>query len=189
MKVWMTLILFLISGLQAFAKGPLRTLDLQDVQSWRDFQTAIQKQEKEEISLGQAYMISGSLLILGGAIGYHNAHTSVEKLAYSVTESLGVGGIGYGASLYNIGSSERLFYNSVEATQGLSTHAKDELARNFSAQWRDHKEDERLIKIVTHSIVAAVNLYNGLREEGELRQGLTALAGINLIAAISFTFQ
>jgi hypothetical protein len=46
-----------------------------------------------------------------------------------------------------------------------------------------------MIRIISHSIVAAMNFYNGSREQGDLRQGLFALGGINLLAAISISFK
>jgi hypothetical protein len=149
----------------------------------------VERQQAIEMKTGQAYILSGSLLILGGIIGYHNAHTPVEKLAYSVSQSLGVAGVGYGAFLHSVGSDQRTFFQSVSASKSLTIENKNELAQSYVATWRENRQNEKMIKIVTHSIVAAVNLYNGLLEEGELRQGLVALGGINFLAAVSISFQ
>lgn len=178
--------LILSFSISAFAR---RDYSLEDTQDWAQFQNLIERQQAEEMKTGQAYVISGSLLILGGIIGYHNARTPIEKLAYSVSQSLGVAGVGYGSYLHSIGSDQRSFYESVLASKSLSTENKNELVQNYVRTWRENRQNEKMIKIVTHSIVAAVNLYNGLREEGELRQGLVALGGINFLAAVSISFQ
>jgi len=173
----------------AQAKNSLRDLNLHDASTWEEFKTVIKKQERDEILNGRAYVISGALLALGGMVGYHNAQTSVEKLAYSVTQSLGVAGIGYGAYLHNVGSPQRSFYQSVESSQSLTLENKNELVWHYVTNLKEDRATERLIKIVTHSLVSAINIYNGMREQGELRQGLIALGGIHALAAISVSFQ
>lgn len=176
-------------GAAAQAKFGLRELSLYDSTTWDEFKAAVQKQEENDRRNGQAYMISGTLLVLGGMVGYHNAQTSIEKLAFSVTQSLGVAGIGYGAYLYNVGNPHQSFFESLESTKSLSTSQKDDLVRHYVADLREDRTNEKFIKIVTHSIVSFVNFYNGMREEGELRQGLMALGGIHALAAISVSFQ
>lgn len=188
MKVLILLFFFAFSS-WSHAGYQLRDLDLQDASTWEEFRSIIQKQEESEKLNGQAYMISGALLVLGGMVGYHNAHTSVEKLAYSVTQSLGVAGVGYGAFLSAVGSPPRRFYQTVEASQGLSAQNKNELVRNYVTYLKEDRSNEKMIKIVTHALVSAVNIYNGMREQGELRQGLIALGGIHALAAISISFQ
>lgn len=181
-------VLTALFALNSLAKSS-RPLSIEDVTTWEEFRTLVQQQENDEILNGRAYIISGAVLVLGGMIGYHNAKTSVEKLAYSVTESLGVAGIGYGAYLNTVGSPQRSLYESIEASKSLTLTNKNDLVRNYALSMKENRKNERLIKIVTHSIVSAVNLYNGLREEGELRQGLIALGGIHFLAAISVSFQ
>jgi hypothetical protein len=110
-------------------------------------------------------------------------------LAYSVSQSLGIAGIGYGAYLKNVGGEQRSFFETVENAHGLSLQDKDELVRSYSQTWKINRHNEKWLRIITHSLVAALNIYNGLNEEpGELRTGLFVIGGANALAAISLSF-
>lgn len=170
--------------------GLSREVSLSEVRDWHQFKLKIQEQEKHDQLKGQAYMISGALLVAGGIVGYHNAHNSVEKLAYSVSQSLGVAGIGYGAYLNFVSSEQSSFYQSIDRSRSLTEENKNELVRNYVSNWQENKRAERLTRIATHSLIGALNIYNGFREEqGDLRQGLFVLGGVNLLAAISLSLE
>lgn len=174
----------------AMARSPGRELKLDDVQSWKQFSETMKLQEDRDRVDGQAYMISGALLILGGVVGYHNSDGSIEKLAYSVSQSLGVAGMGYGAYLYNVGSEQTSFYHTVANSQTLNEGQRDDLVKNYVTEWKTNRYNEKVIRIVTHSIVAAMNFYNASREsQHDLKQGLYVIGGVNALAAVSLSFQ
>ena len=174
----------------AKAAGESREISLSQVKDWHQFKLKIEQQDRQDQIRGNAYMISGGLLVIGGIIGYHNAHNSVEKLAYSVSQSLGVAGIGYGAYLSFVGSEQKAFYQSIENSKSLTDENRNELVRNYVDTWEKNRKNERITRIVTHSIVGALNIYNGVREEqNDLKQGLIILGGVNLLAAISLSFE
>lgn len=188
-KIFLTLII-IFSGASTLAESKTKEIRLADVKTWNEFKVKMEQEERKDHLKGQAYMISGGLLVIGGIIGYHNAQNSVEKLAYSVSQSLGVGGIGYGAYLSFVDSEQRSFYRSVESSQSLSEENKNEIVRNYVLNKAENERSERITRIVTHSIVGALNVYNGLREEqNDLRQGLIILGGVNILAAISLSFE
>lgn len=188
-KLLVMLIVSLFSA-SAFARSPGRELDISDVKTWNEFTEKMKTQEDRDRTDGQAYMISGALLVAGGIIGYHNSQSSVEKLAYSVSQSLGVAGIGYGAYLYNVGSEQTSFHQAVSSSTSLQMEQKDELVRNYVSEWRRNRYNERMIRILTHSIVAGMNFYNASREDqNELKQGLYVIGGVNALAAISLSFD
>ena len=188
-KTFLTLMI-IFSGASTLAESKAKEIRLADVKTWNEFKVKIEQEERKDHLKGQAYMISGGLLVIGGIIGYHNAQNSVEKLAYSVSQSLGVGGIGYGAYLSFVDSEQRSFYRSVESSQSLSEENKNEIVRNYVLNKAENERSERITRIVTHSIVGALNVYNGLREEqNDLRQGLIILGGVNILAAISLSFE
>lgn len=182
--------LLMLSSQMVFARSPGRELSLDDVQSWKQFVETMKTQEDRDRVDGQAYMISGALLVVGGIVGYHNSGSSVEKLAYSVSQSLGVAGIGYGAYLYNVGSEQTSFYHTVNNTPSLNDSQKDELVKNYVTEWKTNRHNEKVIRIITHSIVAAMNFYNASREnQNDLKQGLYVIGGVNALAAVSLTFD
>lgn len=193
-KKWIVFMIALILGSlsllpSAQAQDKEREISLSEVKDWHQFKIKIEQQEQQDQKKGQAYMISGGLLVIGGIIGYHNAHNSVEKLAYSVSQSLGVAGIGYGAYLSFVDSEQSSFYRSIESSKGLTDQNKNEIVRNYVAQWQENKRSERITRIATHALIGGLNIYNGMREEGDLRQGLIVLGGVNLLAAISLSFD
>lgn len=187
-KIILVLLVMIFSAEGAFARSMRKELSLEDVTSWKEFDQAMLEQESVDRTDGMAYMISGALLLAGGLVGYHNAGGNVEKLAYSVSQSLGVAGLGYGYYLYHVGTETRSFYESVRNTSGLSETNRNDLTRNYVKQWKVQQENEKWMKIATYALVGGLNLYNASRESGDLRQGLTILGGVNLLAAISLTF-
>lgn len=181
------IILSLLISLQVQAKSLVKEYNLEGVQTWEEFSKKVKMKTDKEQEEGRAYMISGGLLLVGSLVGYHNAHTTIEKLGYSIAQSLGVGGIGYGSYLYNIGGEERVIYTTIYQTE-IGTKEKDALVRSYTTQWKENKQRDKLIRIVTHSLVGVLNIYNGSRAtEDDLRQGLYAIGGINLLAALSLT--
>ncbi|GIL16944.1 MAG: hypothetical protein BroJett040_06950 [Oligoflexia bacterium] len=189
MKIIIALLLPILFMLSTQAKSLTQEYNLENVQTWEEFSRKVKLKTDKEQEEGRAYMISGGLLLVGSVVGYHNAHSSVEKLAYSVAQSLGIGGIGYGSYLYNIGGEERVIYTTILRAD-LGSHEKDALVRSYTHQWKENKQRDKMIRIVTHSLVGILNIYNGARvpsSEEDLRQGLYALGGINLLAALSLT--
>jgi hypothetical protein len=180
-------ILFCVSSVQA--KLIEREFSFKDLQTWNDFARAQERQVSKDRDTGFAYMVSGALLTLGGSVGYHNSKTSVEKLAYSLTQSLGVAGVGYGAYLYHVGNEHRSFYESVRNTTSLSESQRNDLFRSYAEQVRVVQYNSKWIRIVTHALVGALNFYNASREpDQDLRQGLNVIGTANALAAVSLSF-
>jgi hypothetical protein len=188
----MKLALFVVSFLfffEAQAKLIERAFSFKDLRTWQDFATAQEKQESKDQETGTAYMISGVLLSIGGSVGYHNAKTSVEKLAYSFTQSLGVAGVGYGAYLYHVGNEHRSFYEAVRSTSSLTENQRNDLFLNYAEQVRVVQYNAKWIRIVSHALVGALNFYNASREsDQDLKQGLNVIGAANVLAAVSLTF-
>ena len=162
-------------------------VNLDKVENWQQFSKAMDEDINSEESTGRAYMISGGLLLLGGIVGYNGVNGSVERLAYSVVQSIGVAGIGYGAYLYKVGSDDRAFYETVQnANGGLPNLQKDLLFSSYKKIRAERKRNEKYIRMIAHSLVAAVNFYNASKaDQSDLRQGLYVLGGVNALVAIS----
>lgn len=188
-KLLLLLMVGIFVGEAAQARSMRRELSLDDIESWKDFNQVMIEQESVDRTDGVAYMISGAVLLAGGLVGYHNSQGNVEKLAYSVSQSLGIAGLGYGYYLYSVGTETRSFYEAVKNTNGLSEQNRNDLTKNYVAQWKVQQENEKWMKVATYALVGALNVYNASREKpGDLRQGLMVLGGVNLLAAISLSF-
>lgn len=185
--------LFLFFFIVAFSSPALadgrssnrRKIDFGHLQTWEEFKEKALQQDAQDESEGSAYLISGSLLTVAGLVGYQNTQNSVEKIAYSVFQSIGILGIGYGAELRSTTRDSVMFYYSIEGVPSLSLEQKNQLAAGYSNMWQKNHDNARIVKIVTHLVAGTLSVYNGQREKGELGQALTLLGGIHLFAALS----
>jgi hypothetical protein len=189
-NILISLILFFSSSLSNAQLAPLKEVEVDKIQNWEQFDRIMLEQTETEEHTGQGYMISGGLLLVGGLVGYSSVSSNVEKLAYSVVQSLGVAGIGYGTYLYNVGGEERAFYRTVKGTNDLSLNAKNNLFKSYKGVWEQRRKNEKMIRILSHSLVAAINFYNGARAEStDLKQGLYVIGGVNALFALSMFIE
>jgi hypothetical protein len=77
-------------------------------------------------------------------------------------------------------------------TSSLSDKQKTQVLRAYYYQKKNRLQKERLIKAITHSLIAAVNIYNASQQDEsakDVRNALYFIGGINTLAAISYTFE
>ncbi|WP_413288505.1 hypothetical protein [Bdellovibrio sp. HCB337] len=181
------LVLFSLCRLQAHAyssdlnyyEGPAQ---------WDSFNKYMRERQKEDRVTGMSYMISGAIATLGGVAGYYNSDDSFSRGVYAIAQSVGVAAVGYGANRYWNGNEYNSFYYAVEGAP-LTSAQKAELLRRFLEKEKEERNKTRWIKIATHSLIAAVNLYSASREEDKNVRGvLNFLAGTNAIIAFSYAF-
>lgn len=165
-----------------------RELDVYSISNWNDFDRSMKIQYEKDEQDGTAYLISGALLIVGGTVGYSNSSNSVEKLGFSISQSLGVAGLGYGAYLSFIGRDHSPFYESLSQSS-LNSQQKDELVGIYMKKVRKNQDTEKWIRVASHASVAGINFYNASREEDrDLQAGLMVLGLVNALAAVSISF-
>lgn len=170
------------------AKTVRRELDVFSINNWSDFEKSMLVQNIKDEQDGRAYLISGALLIVGGTVGYSNSSNSVEKLGFSVSQSLGVAGLGYGSYLYFIGRDHSPFYESLSKSS-LNNQQKDELVKIYMERVRRNQDAEKWIRVASHATVSGINFYNASREEDrDLQAGLMILGLVNALAAVSISF-
>lgn len=158
-------------------------------QRWTDFEQKVMELEREERRQGLAYMISGGLMLVGGVVGFNNASGSVEKLALSLTGTLGVGAIGFGYYQHSVGSPDRSFVNIVNSANELNLEQREALLNSYLALEKERAERIRFMRIVSHSLVAVMNLYQASREtDSHVKDLLYVIGGLNGLAAISIAF-
>lgn len=156
---------------------------------WLRFKADVEERTREERVEGIAYMVSGGLVLIGSAIGYENSRDPIAKTVYSISQSLSIGAIGFGSHLYSVGGADRDFLNIIENSTSLSLAQKNEILRSYRARKEHNEKSQKWIRVATHGLIAAVNLYNAGRETDEgLRTALYFVGGVNAIAAISISF-
>lgn len=159
------------------------------VTDWKKFskEAAIQKALDERN--GISYIISGSLALVGGIWGASIATDSFEKGTYTIFQSIGVASIGYGIYTWQIGSEERTLYDTL-ASAKLSAKDKSIFLKAYREQRAGRERRERLIRAITHGLIAGVNFYNaGEQTNDSVRTALYFIGSVNLLAAITFSFE
>jgi hypothetical protein len=158
------------------------------IPEWKPFQKYMEVRQEDDRVLGASYLISGTVATLGGMLGYYASEDPFSRGVYAVAQSVGVAAIGYGASEYWIGNEYNSFYHAVDGSS-LTMAQKGELLQRFLERDQEVRQRTRWIKVITHSLVAAVNLYNSTHESDKNVRGvLQFLGGTNAIIATSYAF-
>lgn len=186
MKVWF--VILLIFAFQAKALAVNRAADYRGPMEWSEFQDYVLHQQKEEERLGTAYMISGALAVIGGTVGYTESDDMFSRTIFALTSNIGIAGLGLGATYYFTDSSLDSFFYAVNGAN-LSLSEKNELLQRYLRKEREERERRNWIRVTTHALLAAANLYSGSREEsGEARSFLYFLGGANAVLAVTYSF-
>lgn len=156
---------------------------------WEKFSQDVELQTEQDRKNGLSYIISGSLALVGGIIGDSVAEEPSEKGIYTVFQTIGVASIGYGAYTWQIGGEERSLYRSLELSN-LSSEQKSQFLQSYIVQRKARERQDRKLRAITHGLISALNFYNGTQQkQAGLKNSLYFIGGINLLAAISFTFE
>jgi hypothetical protein len=157
--------------------------------SWDQFSQFVENDTARERSEGTAYLVSGALGLVGATIGYQQTTDPFARTVFTISQSMGIAAMGYGTYLLEIGNEYRAFHRAVNSTSSLRPGQRDELLGHFLAEKAEINRKIRMIRAFTHGFIAAVNLYNGSRESDPNLRGLHFfIAGINLVATVSFSF-
>ena len=160
-----------------------------DVIRWPEFSLTAQQKLEDDRKNGLSYLISGSLALAGGMWGASIADDDIEKAIYTIFQSIGVASVGYGAYLWQVGGEQRTIYSTLESSR-FTDDQKSHFLKAYSRHKRRIRQRDRLIRAVTHSLIAGLNFYNaGEQKESTLRTGLYFIGGVNLLAAVSYTFE
>jgi hypothetical protein len=161
----------------------------ENVRNWKEFSQDVADHTAREQQEGIVYMATGALALVGGVAGYFSSQDPFAKAAFSLTESLGIAGVGYGAYEYNIGGSDRAFENIISNSSTLSAQQRDDILQHFLAEKKLRKEKSKNILMLTYGAIAAANLVNATHEtDPALRTGLYFLSAFNALGLLSLTF-
>jgi hypothetical protein len=160
-----------------------------DATKWDKFAREVNRQEDRDYYNGISYIISGGLALAGGIWGANIAEDSAEKGVYTLFQTIGVASVGYGAYIWKIGGEERSIYRTLESTR-FTPEQKTHFLRAYRFERRERERRDRFIRAITHGMIAGLNIYNASQQKEEsIKSGLYFIGGVNLLAAISFTFE
>jgi hypothetical protein len=157
--------------------------------SWEDFSQLMERQREREKMEGVSYIVSGTLILLGGEVGYRGSNDSIQKFAYSFSQSLAIGAIGFGIYTYNRGAASNDVYRMLRDTTGLTLNQREQMLKIYLEGHYHRRKNARWIQLISHSLIAALNLSKASQtNDPELRNALYTFGGLNALAAISITF-
>ncbi len=155
---------------------------------WTRFESSVVHHENRDYLNGLSYIISGSIAVVGGFVGQSISQDPLEKGVYTVFQTIGIASIGYGAYTWKLGDEDRFLYETMKNTS-LSLSDRNAVLKSYYLQKTAREKSERTIKAVTHALIAALNLYSATQQtKGPIQNGLYFVGGVNLLAAVSFTF-
>jgi hypothetical protein len=183
-KIFIIISIF-IFGKNSYAEEDFKYNNLK----WEDFSKEVELQKEKDRKNGLSYVISGSLALVGGILGNNVAEDTAEKGIYTVFQTIGVASIGYGAYTWQIGGEERSIYQSLQYSK-LTPEQKTQFLRAYNYQRKEKEKRDRYIRAITHGLIAGLNFYNASQQKQDsLKSTLNFIGGVNLLAAVSFTFE
>lgn len=186
MKAWVFVVI-----LSLLASNFARAADYGDVDSsrdWKSFDASMSSIQNEDRTIGTSYLISGALVTLGSIAGYYSTDDATSKVIYAFSQSLGIAAIGYGSAKLLIGHDYNSFYAAVKSAN-LSSEQRNNLLRVYLEREKEKRESLKRIKIATHLLLGAVNLYSATREkDNNVKSVFTFLSGVNFAIALAYTF-
>lgn len=157
---------------------------------WKDFSKEVRLLKEADYRNGLSYIISGTIALAGGIWGESITDDPAEKGIYTVFQTIGIASVGYGAYQWKIGGEERALYDALRYTRGLSPKDKSLFLRTYYHQKKLRDKRERVIKAITHGLVAALNIYSATQQDQSgVKNALFFVGGVNLLASASYTFE
>jgi hypothetical protein len=136
---------------------------------------------------GWGYLISGGVALGISVPAYYLSDDVFAKAIYSVTETLSVAAIGYGAFQLLVDDDMTRFVRIVRSVPGLTRAQRDQMAMSYLRESADRARNLRRIRVISHGLTAALNLVNAATSSNpNLSEALYFVGGVNLLAAVSF---
>ncbi len=168
--------------------APAKEKRVQAARSWTEMQNAMEELRKADQIRGWSYIISGSLVTVGGLFAAKNTQDSATKLVYGLTSSAGVAAIGYGIASLSYGNNYNSFYESLKETN-LSETQRSSLVANFMENEEERRNRLRRVQMIAHLFAGGLNVYSAsVEKDPNAKTFFTVLAGLNLAMSISYSF-
>lgn len=153
--------------------------------SFREYM--LQEQEAEEMK-GLGFMISGTIAGVGGIIAAEQATEIFSRTVFSIASNVGFAAIGVGALSYWTYSERDSFFYAIDGSS-LSPHQRNEVLQRYLTKERKERGNRRWIRVATHALIAAVNIYSASREsQSDIRSLYYFLGAANTVLAVSYSF-
>jgi hypothetical protein len=176
-------------GFKRDAEIPLDTeVDIQ-YSSWKTFSETVKKEEELRFYRGQSEIVTGVLALVAGLAGDAQSQRPLERGVYALFQSIGIASIGFGAYDIYVGSEDKQLLQLLNYSSGLTDKQREEILRTHNRIRRVYDKRERYVKLLTFSLLSLSQFYNASRVQNEsVKNTLTFIGSINLIAAVSFSF-
>lgn len=186
MRIVSFLLAFVLAS-QAFA-GTVTKEKFKESRTWQEFEQEIQELEESDRKDGLSYLLSGSLVVVGGITGYQTTNDTAVKFVFGILQGLGVGAIGLGLNKLNGDHDYNSFYQSLRSTD-LTAEQRDQMVRTYLEHERARKETERKISVATNILAGLLDIYAATREsDSSSKAAFYFLAGIHAALAVSYSF-
>lgn len=187
MNYWTVLASLMFLSLPSFSIT-VAEQKVQKATNWHDFQLAMDKLQTQDQQRGTSYIISGTIVTIGGIAATHATQDIATKLVYGIASSAGIAAITYGIANIYYGNNYNSFYNSLKATD-LSEYQRNQLVKNFLASEDERRQNLRRMQMYGHYLASALNIYAASQEKDpNAKTFFSVLAGLNLALGISFSF-
>lgn len=161
---------------------------VQQATSWRDFQLAMDRLQTQDDQRGTSYIISGTIVSIGGIAAAQASTDTATKLVYGIAGSAGIAAITFGIANIYYGNNYNSFYTSLKNTD-LSEAQRNMLVKNFMVSEEKRRQDIRRLQMYGHFLASALNIYAASTEkDSNAKSFFSVLAGLNLALGISFSF-
>ncbi|NUN07283.1 MAG: hypothetical protein HUU57_16180, partial [Bdellovibrio sp.] len=106
----------------------------------------------------------------------------------SIASNVGFAAIGVGALSYLTYSERDSFFYALDGSS-LSVQQRNEVLQRYLIKERQERDKRRWIRVATHALIAAVNLYSASQEkQSDIRSLYYFLGAANTVLAVSYSF-
>ena len=180
------IIFFALIGSLSFSAGAAPYQETKTL--WLPFEHSVLVDESRDRVSGLSYVLSGSIALIGGFVGQSVATDPLEKGTYALFQTIGIASVGYGVYTWKIGNEDRFIYDILKNAKDLSPDARNIMLQSYYRERKERESNERLVKALTHGLIAVLNVYNATQQTpGPVQTGLYFIGGVNLLAAVSFS--
>ncbi len=158
-------------------------------ETWNEFSTKIQDTKSHNSSDGFAYVVSGSLGLVGGLIAERMTLDPAEKLVFVLFQSIGIAAIGFGSLQWKVSNDDETLYDTLRFSNSLTEQQRTQIVQNYFRFKKQNEIRENRIKAVTFGLISLLNFYNGYQQKSEpVKNSLYFLGSVNLLACLSYSF-
>jgi len=176
-------------GISNHCPAEVKTLNEKKEINWIEFESQMKVSLEKDKKEGLSYMISGTLGLIGGMLAQSSTTDPLEKGIFTMSESIGLAAIGYGANKWMLGDEQRIIYDSIRNVKSINDQQRTDILYSYFERKKERERRESYIKAMTYGVISLVNIYSATQTTNEsVRNGLYFIGGISALAAITYSF-